>query len=60
MTVAVPKKEKTLIFLRATAYIGVVKKLNVQPGKTIVINAASGAGGQVAGQITKIKVVYTY
>ena len=42
-------------FYRATAYLA-LKTLNIQPGKTILINAASGAVGQCAGQIAKIKV----
>ena len=34
-----------------TAYFGLFKVINVQPGDTIVVSAASGAVGQVAGQL---------
>lgn len=37
-----------------TAYFGLFKVINAQPGETIVISAASGAVGQVAGQLAKL------
>jgi len=37
-----------------TAYFGVTDVLNVQEGETVVISAAAGAVGSVAGQICKI------
>ena len=38
-----------------TAYFGVTDVLNPQPGQTMVISAAAGAVGAIAGQIAKIK-----
>ena len=37
-----------------TAYFGVTDVANVQPGETVVISAAAGAVGSVAGQVVKI------
>ena len=34
-----------------TAYFGLLKVINAQPGDTIVVSAASGAVGQVVGQL---------
>ncbi|NQV56356.1 MAG: NADP-dependent oxidoreductase [Rhodospirillales bacterium] len=36
-----------------TAYFGLFHVANIQPGETIVISAASGAVGQVAGQLAR-------
>lgn len=38
-----------------TAYFGVTDVLNPQPGETMVISAAAGAVGSIAGQIAKQK-----
>ncbi|MGE3074398.1 MAG: NADP-dependent oxidoreductase [Dehalococcoidia bacterium] len=40
--------------LGLTAYSGLVVQCNPQPGDTMVVSAASGGVGQVAGQIAKI------
>lgn len=37
-----------------TAYFGLFEVANLQPGETMVVSAASGAVGQVAGQLAKI------
>ncbi len=36
-----------------TAYFGMFEVINAQPGDTVVVSAASGAVGQVAGQLGK-------
>lgn len=41
--------------LGLTAYSGVYVQCQPQPGETVVVSAASGGVGQVAGQIAKIK-----
>jgi NADPH-dependent curcumin reductase CurA len=41
--------------LGLTAYAGVYVQCDPQPGETVVISAASGGVGQVAGQIARIK-----
>jgi len=38
-----------------TAYFGVTDVLNPQPGETLVISAAAGAVGSIAGQVAKQK-----
>lgn len=38
-----------------TAYFGITDVLKVQPGETLVISAAAGAVGSIAGQIAKQK-----
>ena len=38
-----------------TAHYGLLKLTDPQPGETVVVSAASGAVGSVAGQIAKIK-----
>jgi NADPH-dependent curcumin reductase len=38
-----------------TAHYGLLKLCNPQPGETVVVTAASGAVGSVAGQIAKLK-----
>ena len=41
--------------LGLTAYSGLLVQCNPQPGETVVISAASGGVGQVAGQLAKIR-----
>lgn len=39
----------------ATAYFGLLNICNPQPGETVVVSSATGAVGQVVGQIAKLK-----
>ena len=41
---------------RATAYFGLLRICDPQPGETVLVNGAAGAVGSVVGQIAKIKV----
>lgn len=41
--------------LGLTAYAGMVLQCDPQPGETVVVSAASGGVGQVAGQLAKIR-----
>ena len=41
--------------LGLTAYAGLVVQCNPQPGETVVVSAASGGVGQVAGQLASLK-----
>ena len=41
--------------LGLTAYSGMIVQCDPQPGETVVVSAASGGVGQVAGQLTKIR-----
>ena len=41
--------------LGLTAYSGMIVQCDPQPGETVVVSAASGGVGQVAGQLAKLK-----
>ena len=41
--------------LGLTAYSGMIVQCDPKPGETVVVSAASGGVGQVAGQLAKLK-----
>ena len=41
--------------LGLTAYAGMILQCDPQPGETVVVSAASGGVGQIAGQLAKLK-----
>lgn len=48
-------KAEIINFHRTTAYFGLLEVCQLQPGETVIVNAAAGAVGSHVGQIAKIK-----